>query len=608
MNPDPAQRMLPANLRAERTTLGALLMDREAILAVAPFLKPEHFYLEKHAWIYEACLACLKARTPPDVQTVSEELRRVGRLDDVGGVLTLIEMTNETPTAVHIAYYAQAVERAAVRRRLIEAGAKIAALGYDEAVDLEDTLAKARLTLDSCAVHQGDLRYQTLWLEQLLAKEMSPVLWAVPNLLPEGLTILAGKPKMKKSWLALAFGIAIVSAGQVLGQMPATAGVVLYLCLEDGERRLRNRALKLLNDAGVPSERFGLATKWPRFNAGGLARLETWLQQQPQTRLIIIDTLAKVRPQQTGRSNPYEDDYTAVEDLKQLADRYHVSILLVHHMNKRGEADDPLDLISGTTGLPGGVDGVLLLQKDRTRADAVLHVIGRDLEEDQELALQWDHLTAQWVLMGKAEEYRTTQERQAILDVLRDAGSPLTIREITDGLPEGEYQNVKQLVYKLLKDNLLVRVGGRYTLAPEKGIEGIGDEAADPLCDPLGFGHQDGPNPQKGIEGIAHVQESLEIHADNRSPRSPFLDIRQQDGENDGDRKGDRPFSERSPRSPFGHLPPELAAVLEQIDVVYAQRAVARKDWQALRTHCVLRKVDMDLVLAALDRLEGEAA
>ncbi|HNP70362.1 MAG TPA: replicative DNA helicase [Kouleothrix sp.] len=138
---------LPHNIEAEKATLGSILLNREAIVAVAPWLVAEFFYMERHAQIYEAMLACYNARIPPDTRTVSEELRRRDRLEAVGGVAYLSDLVDTVPTSYHVEYYARIIERTALLRKLISAGGKIAALGYNEQEELEDTLDKAEQTL-----------------------------------------------------------------------------------------------------------------------------------------------------------------------------------------------------------------------------------------------------------------------------------------------------------------------------------------------------------------------------------------------------------------------------------------------------------------------------
>ncbi|MBV9790449.1 MAG: replicative DNA helicase [Chloroflexi bacterium] len=149
------EKTLPHNETAERATLGAILLDREAVVPIAAWLQPEHFYVEKHAWIYEAQLSCYNRRTPPDLTTVADELRRTERLEQIGGVPFLVDLSNSVPTSFHVEYYARIVERTAVLRRLIRAGGKIAALGFDETDDVEQTLDAAEQELFNVSQRRG---------------------------------------------------------------------------------------------------------------------------------------------------------------------------------------------------------------------------------------------------------------------------------------------------------------------------------------------------------------------------------------------------------------------------------------------------------------------
>ena len=141
------QPTLPSNVDAERATLGSVLLNRDALAAIAAWLKPEYFYLERHSQIYEAMLACFNNRVPPDTRTVSEELRRRGHLDQVGGVIYLGELVEGVPTSYHVEFYARTVERTAILRRLINTGAQIAALGYNEQIEIDETIDKAEALL-----------------------------------------------------------------------------------------------------------------------------------------------------------------------------------------------------------------------------------------------------------------------------------------------------------------------------------------------------------------------------------------------------------------------------------------------------------------------------
>ena len=291
---------------------------------------------------------------------------------------------------------------------------------------------------------------------ELMAIEFPEPRWIVPGIVPEGTTILAGKPKMGKSWLALGTSVAVAEGGVALGTKRVERGAVLYLALEDNPRRLQSRLKKLLSGGTAP-EGLELATLWPRLGDGGLEALEAWLNAHPDARLVVIDTLAKFRAGQAGK-NIYKEDYEAVEPLVELAADHNVAVLIVHHLRKLG-ADDPLDQVSGSMDLTGGADGALVLNRERGRADAYLYVTGRDIEEEKELALSWDSTTATWKIAGDAEEYRNSRERQEVEECLGTLGEPAGPKEVSEALGK-PYNNVKQLMWKMGNEGDLRSVGG----------------------------------------------------------------------------------------------------------------------------------------------------
>jgi hypothetical protein len=148
--------------------------------------------------------------------------------------------------------------------------------------------------------------------------------------------------------------------------------------------------------------------------------------------------------------------------------------LVVHHLRKLG-ADDPMDEISGSTGLSGGVDGVLLLKRDRGRADAYLHVDGRDIEEPAELALKWDANTVCWTLAGDAEEYRLSKERMEVMRTLEETDEPMTPTEVADAICKS-VGSVKKLLWSMSRDGQLSASDGRYSpIAGNPGNRGNRD-------------------------------------------------------------------------------------------------------------------------------------
>ncbi len=228
-------KQLPSNLDAERATLGSVLMDRDAIIAVAAWLAPDHFYLEKHRWIFEAMLNCYARRVPPDLQTVADDLRRTSRLAEVGDLAFLVELSNSVPTAYHVEYYARIVERTAVLRRLIQAGGKIAALGYDETDDVEQTLDQAEQELFSVSQRKGMQGFMPLaqiidqYYEYLNdVQERGPEMAGLPThfidfdrltggLHKSDLLIIAARPGVGKSSFAMsiAYNMAMMNSSSV---------------------------------------------------------------------------------------------------------------------------------------------------------------------------------------------------------------------------------------------------------------------------------------------------------------------------------------------------------------------------------------------------------
>jgi hypothetical protein len=246
---------------------------------------------------------------------------------------------------------------------------------------------------------------------ELMALEIPEPRWAVPELIPEGLTIFAGRPKLGKSWLMLGLAIAVAGSGRALGQIKVTEGDVLYIALEDSAKRLQQRIETQLAGSTPPS-RLHLAREWPR-GEGGVAQLEAWLNEHPQARLIIVDTLVRFRAE-SRRDRSYDSDYADLGPLQRLAIMFGIAIVVVHHVRKL-PADDWIDTLSGTLGLAGAADGLLGLFRVRGESQAVLKTTGRDVEE-QELGVRFNPETCSWALLGSAETtVMLTAERQAVL-------------------------------------------------------------------------------------------------------------------------------------------------------------------------------------------------
>ena len=183
-------------------------------------------------------------------------------------------------------------------------------------------------------------RDHSLTAKQLQLKTYPDIKYVVPDLIPEGLSLLVGRPKIGKSWLALDIAISIAAGRFCLGDREPEIGDVLYCALEDNERRLKNRLRKLLGSSAWP-DRLTLSTKWRRLHAGGVPDISEWAAGVDKPRLILLDTLASVRPNNTQEG--YAADYAALTTIHRLANDLGIGIVVLHHQRKM-DSEDPLEL------------------------------------------------------------------------------------------------------------------------------------------------------------------------------------------------------------------------------------------------------------------------
>jgi hypothetical protein len=216
--------------------------------------------------------------------------------------------------------------------------------------------------------------------------------WAVPGLLPPGLGMLSAPPKVGKSFWILGVAIATVTGRPALGTFPTDpGGDVLFLALEDGAQRIQQR-LRLFSDAArLTAGMLTVRTVSPRLDDGGLDEIVTWIEEhRDRARLVVIDVFQAMRSSKDGKgkANVYSEDYQALSGLRAVANRYGVAIVVVHHNNK-GRSEDPLMLLSGSTGLSGVVDYVAVIKRNRNEAEGSVFIVGRDVE-DVQLAMTFD--------------------------------------------------------------------------------------------------------------------------------------------------------------------------------------------------------------------------
>jgi len=361
-------RPLPADTNAERALLGSILIERDAIIAVAPWMMSEYFYLERHAWIYEAMLACFNHRPsiPPDISTVADELRRRDRLETIGGIAYLGELSAEVPTAVHVEYYGRIVERTALLRRLIHAGGKIAVYGYDEREELETTLDKAEAELFAVSQHRTSQEFVHIgtvintFFEQISShNEQRGEVVGVPTgyqdidkltggLQRSDLIILAARPSVGKTSLALslAYNVA-VQAQETVGifslEMSREQLVQRLIAMHTGLNMQKLRTGNVRDhDLEQVIEAMGILSSVPIYieDTAGLNIMEVRskarrLQAQVGLDLIVVDYLQLMQARRSD--NRVQEVGEISRGLKALARELNVPVIAISQLSRAVE-------------------------------------------------------------------------------------------------------------------------------------------------------------------------------------------------------------------------------------------------------------------------------
>jgi len=276
---------------------------------------------------------------------------------------------------------------------------------------------------------------------ELMKLELPPPQWLIEGLLPEGLTVLSGAPKIGKSWLSLQIALSITTASPLFGRAPASEKSVLLLALEDNERRLQERISKC---GLTPSENFCLTTEWQ----DGVSGLKQFLLDNRNIKLCIIDTLAVFLPSQDAKGrNAYDADVTRMRELHNLRRDTGTSLLMIHH-DKQGEDSDWASKMNGSSGVIGTADTLIRLSvQKRGSKQAKLQVTGRDVA-DLELNLKLDDTTMSWQIYKEQDDRQLTALQNDVLQLVPLTPASIRSREIANKLAK-EQSQISDILKKL---------------------------------------------------------------------------------------------------------------------------------------------------------------
>ncbi|MGE5618291.1 MAG: replicative DNA helicase [Sphingomonadaceae bacterium] len=371
---NPIDRLPPQNPEAEEAVLGSLLMDPEAIGKICTFLKPEDFYRERNAVIYSAMLA-IYGRTAPqepvDFLTVSDELRRTGRYEEVGGLAYLSHLIGVVPTAVHVEHYARIVERTAVKRRLISTAGKIAAVAYDDSLDLDVTLEKAEQLLFNVSQRRVTRDFEPLsailgdYLEQMHATGADAEhAGAIPSgfieldkytggLQRSDLIIVAARPSMGKSTWALnivqnaavrhhatcaVFSLEMSKQQLAHRLLCAESGVdatkLRLGMINDAEQRKLHHAFETLSEAPIYID------DTPSINLTELRSKARRLHLQVGIDVLVVDYLQLITTNRSG-DNRVQEISEISRSLKGLARELNAPVIALSQLSRAVEARTP---------------------------------------------------------------------------------------------------------------------------------------------------------------------------------------------------------------------------------------------------------------------------
>lgn len=282
-------------------------------------------------------------------------------------------------------------------------------------------------------VPKPEQRPHVISAQELQAKHLPPIKFLVDGILPVGTAMISAPSKIGKSWMVLNMGLSIAAGGHFMGH-GTNRGGVLYLALEDSENRLQDRMNKVLGRDNAPTG-FYFMTEAPTLDNGLLDMLDDHIKEHPDTSIIIIDTLQKVRGQALPREQAYAQDYREMGTIKAHMDKKGVAVFFVHHNRKMKDEDDPFNMISGTTGIMGAADTIWVITKDkRGDGSAVLHITGRDVESS-DTVIQFNKDTWKWEAVGDADQIAEQRAR----DEYESSPIVKTIRKLLEQSPEGRW-------------------------------------------------------------------------------------------------------------------------------------------------------------------------
>ncbi|MDB0033862.1 AAA family ATPase [Alphaproteobacteria bacterium] len=301
--------------------------------------------------------------------------------------------------------------------------------------------------------------------EELMKKKFNPISYLVNDLIAEGFTLFAGKPKVGKSWFLLQLSF-MITLGQPFLNKECPKGPVIYFSLEDSARRIKSR-IELMGYTEIPKDLHFIFTS-PKFDNKGIEKLR-FLIDRYKPALVIVDTIQKVidKSKASAKQTSYENQYDQYGAIKDLSDELGVSIIASTHQKKR-EEDDIYSTINGSMAMQGASDQLIIMAKNNNNEYFTLNTIGRDVLE-QELALSRNSQSMQYAFEGEAKLFGENQQRSDVISILKEKREPMTPQEIAFEIninaTKREINNLTQILNRMYHEGKLNKPSyGKYEL------------------------------------------------------------------------------------------------------------------------------------------------
>lgn len=305
--------------------------------------------------------------------------------------------------------------------------------------------------------------------KELYRSKLPEIYYPIDGLVPEGETILAAPPKSAKSWMALDMALSVAEGKPFLG-FDTNKSDVVYFSLEDGDKFEQERLYKYCkNENDVPEGFHLIFEDWVTLDDGFIDQLEQIREKLPDLRFVIIDTLSKIQSRQRKNESAYERDYRTGQMIKRWADQYGIAVVVITHTTKLVRPDDALANVSGTNGVTGVADAVLVIAKEkRTDTEAVLAIDGRRVRQaEHEIRIDWDSCRWQYVGLADPDE-RERRQREKEIEKVKSSTAYKAILVVADKNPNGWEGGARKLVNDAIGYGVLVTetpkdVGGMLT-------------------------------------------------------------------------------------------------------------------------------------------------